>query len=181
MPSRIVETNPQRVALEALKPELAVFVGATMSNGFTCQQGDVLGIVTANQTVRRRTRSLVTGTAFATNSTAGTVADGTLFKAGDVLTNSAGQNVGTISAINGNAITLTANAAVAVATGSAVLGSDGSQTAKGIADEGADGVGDTNIPVCIGGYLVEANLRGLDSTAKTELGGISTFGGVFKF
>jgi hypothetical protein len=181
MPTKEIETSPQKVALESTRPDLAVFVGATMGNGFTCGKGNTLGIITSSSLIRRRTRSLVAGTAFATNSAAGTVADGTLFKVGDVLTNSAGANVGTITAIVGNNITLAANAAVAVAIGAAVLGSDGSQVAKGFTDEGSDGIGDTQIPVCIGGYLVEANLSGLDSTAKTELGGISTVGGIFKF
>lgn len=181
MPSKVVETSPQKVALEAIRPELAAFAGVTIGNGFTCERGDVLGLITSSGLARRRARSLVAGTAFTTGSPNGAVADGSLFKVGDVMTNSAGANVGTINAINGNAITLAANAANAVAIGAAVLASDGSQVAKGFADEGSDGVGDTQVPVCIGGYLVEANLKGLDSTAKTELGGFSTVGGIFKF
>ena len=181
MPSKVVENFPQRVALEALRVDLAVFVNGTMAGGAVCAQGDVLGEVTSSKLVRRRTRSVVGATPFGTGSAVGSVADGTLFKAGDVLTNAAGTTVGTILSVSGNNITLTGNAAVVVATGAAVLGSDGSQVAKGFADEGCDGVGDTPISVCIGGYLVEAQLIGLDATAKTELGGISTVGGVFKF
>lgn len=181
MPSKIVETNPQKVALESIRPELAAFTGVTVGNTHTCSQGDVLGAITATGLYRRRTRGIVGATAFSAANPNGSVDDGTKFKVGDVLTNSVGAAVGTILAIVGNNITLTANAANAVATGAAVLASDGSQVAKGIADLGCDGVGDTPVPACVGGYLVEALLLGLDSTAKTELGGASVASGIFKF
>jgi hypothetical protein len=108
-----------------------------------------------------------------------------VFVAGDILKNAAGAVIGTI-AVGGvntatNTITLTANAAVAVAAGAAVLGSDGSQKASAIADEAADGLAETQIPVFVCGLLVESRLRGLDDTAKAELGGASVAGGIFKF
>lgn len=181
MPSRVIETNPAQVALEAMRPDLAVWVPGTVKTGFACSAKEVLGEITASKLLRRRSRSLVTGTAFATNSPTGTVADGALFRAGDVLTNSAGANVGTIQSISGNTVTLAANAAVAVATGAAVLASDGSQVAKGISGSGSDGNGDTPMDVCISAIVTEADIIGLDSTAKTELGGQSTVGGLFKF
>ncbi len=183
MPSKTIETSPQKFTLEAIKPELAAFFGATIGDGFSCAKGDTLGIVTSSGFVRKRTKTTVDTTAFATDSTTGKLADVSPFKAGDVLKNAAGQTIGTIQSINTatRVITLTGNAAVAVANGAGVYGSDGSQVAKGFADEGSDGDGVTQIPVCIGGYLEEANLNGLDSTAKTELGGISTVGGIFKF
>ena len=80
-----------------------------------------------------------------------------------------------------NVITLTGNAAVAVAAGAAVLGSDGSQVAKSVSDDDTDGTADANTSTIISGLLVESKLRGLDSTAKAELGGVSTVGGIFKF
>lgn len=181
MPSKVIETNAAQVALEALRADLAVFVNGTVKDGYSCSAKEVLGEITASKLLRRRTRSLVTGTAFAVDSPTGTVADGTLFKAGDVLTNAAGANVGTIQGIVGNTITLTANAAVAVATGAAVLGSDGSQVAKCISGKGSDGSGDTPMDVCISAIVNEADIIGLDATAKTELGGASTVGGLFKF
>lgn len=181
MPTKDVATFPERKSLETVRADLAILLPLVMGNGFACSQGDVLGVVTSSGYGRRRSRSLVTGTAFAANSPTGTVADGTLFKVGDVLTNSAGANVGTISAIVGNTITLAANAVTAVATGAAVLASDGSQTAKGIADGGSDGVGETGVQVFVAGALNESLILGLDATAKTELGGRSTIGGVFIF
>lgn len=181
MPSKIIDTNPAQVALEAVRPDLAVFVNGTVKDGYSCSAKEVLGEISASKLLRRRTRSLVTGTAFATNSPTGTVEDATKFKAGDTLTNAAGANVGTIQSIAGNTITLAANAAVAVATGAAVLGSDGSQVAKGISGKGSDGVGDTPMDVCISAFVVEADIIGLDATAKDELGGKSTVGGLFKF
>ncbi len=181
MPTKDVATFPERKSLERVKSELAILVGLTMAVGMICAQGDVLGQITSSGYGRRRSRSLVTGTPFGTGSPTGTVADGTLFKAGDVLTNSAGANVGTVQSIAGNTITLTGNAAVAVATGAAVLASDGSQTAKAIADEGSDGVGETSIGVFIAGPLDESLIGGLDSSAKQELGGRSTIGGIFIF
>ena len=180
MPTKTVDTFTAREPLETVRADLAVQIPLTMAAGFACQKGDVIGQIASSGFGRRRARSLVTAMAFATTSPTGTVAEGTLFKTGDVL-NSAGGAVGTIQSIAGNTITLAANAGVAVATGAAVLASDGSQVAKAIVDEGSDGVGETPVRVFIGGYLKESKLRGLDQAAKTELGGVSLPSDIFKF
>lgn len=181
MPSKTIETHPERTPLEARNSELASLVGVTARNGSAIARGDVVGQVTTGGKYRRRTRAAVTGTAFSTASATGSVDDATVFAVGDVLKNSAGTTIGTIQSIAANVITLTANAAVNVATGANVFGSDGSEVAKGIADEASDGVGDTNIPVFVCGLLVEALCLRLDATAKTELAGASVAGGIFKF
>jgi hypothetical protein len=80
-----------------------------------------------------------------------------------------------------NTVTLTGNAAVAVAAGVDVVASDGSQVSKAISDKTTDGVGDTPINVFICGLLKESKLRGLDASAKAELSGASVAGGIFKF
>jgi hypothetical protein len=183
MTTTLVKTFDPRDVLEALKPELAVTVPLTIKTGFAVARKDVLGVITASGLGRRRTRQPVAVTAFATTSPTGQVADASVFAVGDVLKNAAGVTIGTVQSINTttNVITLTGNAAVAVGIGADVLGSDGSEVAQAIADGASDGVGDTTISVKIGGYLKQTGLRGLDSTAKTELGGVSTVGGIFKF
>jgi hypothetical protein len=183
MSTRTIETNAAKTPLEKLRADLAVNVGVTAKNGFAIGRGDVVGVITASGLARRRTRATVTGTAFATNSPTGTVDDASVFAVGDVIKNSAGTTVGTIDAINTstNTITLAANAAAAVATGANVFGSDGSQVAKGIAEEASDGVGDTPINVFVGGCLDESLCLRLDTTAKSELAGSSRVGGIFKF
>lgn len=181
MPTRLVETSPNRIQLEGIKEGLSPSVPVTVANTHTCDQGNVLGKITASGKYRRRSRSAVGSTAFGTGSPNGSVVDGTLFKVGDVLTNAAGAAVGTILSITGNNIVLTANAANAVATGAHVLASDGSQVADVISDKASDGVGDTTLNAFVGGYLAEAKLIGIDSTAKTELGGRSTANGIFRF
>ncbi|GEM_PF-3148383 len=185
MPTKTIETHGQKVALEALRPDLAVLIPFTVKDGFSCQKGDVLGLISSSGYARRRTYTTVDTSAFATNSTTGKVADASIFKDGDVLKNAAGTTIGTIAVgginLTTRVITLTGNAAVAVADGAAVIGSDGSQVAKGIADEGVDGSDDTPVSGFIAGLLVESSLRGLDATAKTELGGVSVAGGIFKF
>lgn len=180
MPTRTAQTYPNRISLEAVKEGLSVFVPVTVKDTFPCSQGDVLGKITASSKYRRRSRSTLT-VAFATNSTTGTVTDGTLFKAGDVITKSDGTAIGTILSISGNVITLTANATNAAAIGADVIATDGSAVAACIADKTVDGSGDTTINACIGGYLKEASLAGLDATAKTELGGYSRANGIFRF
>jgi hypothetical protein len=97
------------------------------------------------------------------------------------LGNAAGATLGTVESINGDDVTLTGNASINAAVGAVVVGSDGSETAAGIAGLGADGEGDTSVPVYYGGYLNESALVGLDSSAKTELGGKTVAGGIFKF
>jgi hypothetical protein len=183
MPTRTVETFPERKQLERVRPDLTASVAVTVKNGFRTQQGDVIGKITADGFYRRRARTTVGATAFATNAPTGTVADASVFAVGDVLKNAAGANIGTISAITiaTNTITLAANAANAAATGTAISASDGSEVAAGIADKDADGSGNTPVNAIITGLLDESQLRGLDASAKTELGGVSVAGGIFKF
>jgi hypothetical protein len=183
MPSKIIETFGKKVPLEAARADLAVLVGVMIASGFIVKQGDVIGKITSSSKYRRRSRAVAAGAGFATTGATGEVDDAGVFAAGDVLKNAAGAAVGTVQSLNTttNVITLTGNAAVAVAAGAAVLGSDGSQTAKGISDGETDGTQDANVPAMIAGFLVESSLRGLDSTAKTELGGASMAGGIFKF
>ncbi len=181
MGTKIIGTYTDPRSLAEVRADLLVEINATVKNGYMCSRGEVMGIITSGGLARRRTYSLVAGTAFATNSAIGAVADGTKFKVGDILTNAAGTVVGTILTIVGNTITLAANAAVAVAIGAAVLGSDGSQVAKFITDDATDGDGDTPVTAIVGGYLLESLLIGLDGSAKTELGGISLPGGIFKY
>lgn len=178
---RTVETIAAKTPLEKTRADLAVLTGVTAKNTFTVGRGDVVGQITSGGLYRRRSRAAVTGTAFATNSATGTVDDASVFVAGDVLKNSAGVTVGTILSIASNTITLTGNAAVAVATGANVFGSDGSEVAKGIAEEGSDGSGDTPIAVFIAGCLDESLCLRLDATAKSELAGSSRAGGIFIF
>ena len=184
-PSRVVETFPDREPLEATRADLAVYVNGTVANGHKVKRKDVLGIITASSLLRRRSRTTAVGTGFATTSPVGQVADASVFVAGDVLTNDAGAVIGTVQSVDPaaspNTVTLTGNAAVAVAANAAVLGSDGSQVAKAIAGQETDGAGDTPISVCVGGYLKESGLRGLDASARAELGGVSTVGDIFKF
>jgi hypothetical protein len=183
MPSRIVETYAERDALEAVRADLATLVAATVAAGFIVKRGSVCGVISASDKIRRRTRALATGGGFGTGSPSGTVDDASVFAAGDVLKNAAGTTIGTVQSVNTgtNTVTLTGNAAVAGAAGAAVLGSDGSQVAQCISNEETDGVGDTGVAVYVGGMMKEAKLLRLDASAKTELGGVSTLGGIFKF
>ena len=181
MPTQTVTTSPARVAIEKTRPDLAVQTGLTAKNGFAVGRGDVVGVITASGLARKRSRAAVTGTAFSTGTATGSVDDASVFVAGDVLKNAAGTTVGTILSIAANVITLTGNAAVNVATAANVFASDGSEVAKAIADEGSDGTGDTPIRTFIGGYLDESLCLRLDATAKSELGGASVAGGIFKF
>ena len=185
MPTKTVEEYGERIQLEAVRENLTVSVPVTVKNGFKCEQGDVLGRITSSSLYRRRSRTTVDTTAFGTGSATGKVADPSVFADGDVLKKVDGTLVGTI-AVGGinlvtKIITLTANAAVAVADGLPIVASDGSQIAEVIADKDSDGNGDTPINAFIGGFLEEAKLSGLDSTAKDELGGKSTANGIFKF
>lgn len=304
MPTETVETSPARVALEKIRPDLAVQVAVTVKNGHAASKGDVLGKITSGGLFRRRTRSTVGSTGFTTGSDAGSVADSGRFKAGDVIKtltgvkqqetstvagtiggsgagnatvvvtgalipggakaiavavanndtaaqvagkirtalaadgdvndaydvsgsstsvvltakeaaaydstlnisvdngtcsglttaatsanttpgNAVEATIGTIESVtegeDGDAIVLTGNASINAAEGAIVVGSDGSQVAAAIADEGSDGTGDTPLRVFIGGYLDEAQITGLDSSAKTDLNGLSCVGGIFKF
>jgi hypothetical protein len=185
VPTQTIEEFQDREALEAMRPDLAVIVAAVAAAGFIILRGAVCGVITATSKLRRRTRAVAAGAGFAVDSLTGQVSDASVFKAGDVLKNAAGATIGTIAAggvnTGTNVITLNANAAVAVAAGAAVLGSDGSQVAAVISyDETNAGTQDVNIGVYITGLLKEAKLIGLDSTAKAELGGHSV-AGIFKF
>ncbi|MET0626575.1 MAG: hypothetical protein ABW250_26810 [Pyrinomonadaceae bacterium] len=185
MPTKTIATYGERNPLEAVRADLAVKVAAVIASGFIVLVGDVLGAISASGKLRRRTRAVAAGSGFGTGAATGEVVDASVFKAGDVLKNAAGTTIGTIAAggvnTSTNVITLTANAAVAVAAGAGVYGSDGSQVAAAISDDETDGTADANATVFIGGYLKESELRGLDSTAKSELGGASVVGGRFKF
>jgi len=186
MPTTIVKTFPQRVQLELYRGDLSVFVPMTVANGFACNQGDVLGIITASGKARRRSRTLATGTAFSNASPNAQVVDASVFAVGDVLTDDAGNTVGTVQAINTvanpNTVTLTANSAHNVAAGVGVIATDGSAVAQAIADEFSDGSSDTVMAAAVAGFLNAAILRGLDSLAITQLGGALLVGGaLFKF
>lgn len=186
MPKELIETIGKQVSLETRRPDLTVNMGATVKDGYACQKGDVMGEITASGLLRRRTRTTVDTTAFATNSPTGKVADPTLFKDGEVLKNSAGATIGTIAVgginLTTRVITLTGNAAVAVADGAGVYGSDGSQVAQCIAEEGSNGVGDTSINVITQSPALDiSKLRGLDDTAITELGGKKLLSSYLKF
>ncbi len=185
MPTRTVEEFSDRAPLEAVRADLAVRVPGLVANGHKVKQGDVLGVITASDKLRRRTRAVAAGAGFATNTPVGRVDDASVFVAGDVLKDGDGATIGTVQSVDTtttpDTVTLTGNAAVAVAAGEPVFGSDGSQVAKTISDSETDGAGDTNTTQIIGGFLNEAKLRGLDASAKSELGGVSTVGGIFKF
>ncbi|HEX8090886.1 MAG TPA: hypothetical protein VF762_18645 [Blastocatellia bacterium] len=185
MPSKVIDTFAKKVPLEAVRADLAVLVGVMIAAGFIVKQGDVIGKISASGKYRRRTHSVTAGAGFADDSTVGHVSDASVFAAGDVLKKADGTLIGTVAvggvnAVN-NTLTLTANAALDVAAGVDVVASDGSQVAEGISDLETDGTQDANVPALIGGYLNESLLRGLDSTAKAELGGASVAGGIFKF
>lgn len=184
MGKRLVETYEEQYSLETRRPDLTVNIGATVKDGFGCQKGDVMGVITASGLLRRRTKSTVDTTAFSTGAATGKLADVTPFTVGDVLKNSGGTTIGTIQSIDTTTriVTLTGNAGVNVANGADVFGSDGSQVASVIAEEGSDGNGDTPINVITQSPALDVSkLRGLDDTAVTELGGKKLPGNVMKF
>src|SRR5690349_10146274 len=99
-----------------------VMVPATAANGFAVEVGRVVGVITASGKVRKRSRTPATGTGFAVNSPIGHVVENGVFAPGDVLTDAAGNAIGTVAAngIDGTdltKVTLTGNAANAVAAG----------------------------------------------------------------
>lgn len=181
MPTQVLETTAAQEPLEAVAPEQAVAIPLTIKSGFVVGRGDTLGQIGSSGKYRRRGRSTVISTAFTTGSPNGRVIPGS-FVPGDILTNAAGASVGTILSItNDGVVTLTANAAVAVANGQSILASDGSQIAVCIADEGSDGVGDTTIRAFIGGYFDATRISDLDASALSELGGTLRPGNIFRF
>lgn len=185
MPTRTTETFPERVQLEKVRPDLAVSVAVTAKTGFAVKQGDVIGKITASGLYRRRSRTTTAGAGFSDASTVGVLTDASVFAPGDVLKKTDGTAIGTIAAngvnVDDNEVTLTANAAINLAAGNDVVADDGSKVALGIADKETDGTQDAVINAFIGGYLDEALLRGLDTSAKSELGGASVAAGIFKF
>jgi hypothetical protein len=187
MPTETINTFPKKVPLQARRPDLVVSLAVTNKIGHIIKQGDIIGKITATGLYRRRSRTVAAGTGFSNASPVGKVTDASVFVAGDVLEDGAGNAIGTIAAggintqANPNEVTLTGNAANNVAAGVAVMATDGSEVAQGISDHETDGTKDTPISAIIGGYLDEAKLRGLDSSAKAELAGASVAGGVFKF
>lgn len=182
----LVETYEEQFSLETRRPDLTVNVAATVKTGFSCKKGDVLGEITSSGLLRRRTRATTTGGGFSTASAVGSVDDASVFVAADVLKNAGGTTIGTIAA-NGvntttNQVTLTGNAAVNVAAGASVFGSDGSQVAAFVAEEGSDGVGDTSINVITQSPALDiSKMRGLDDTAITDLRGKKLPGNLLKF
>jgi hypothetical protein len=185
MPTTTLETFPQRAALEYTRPDQTVRIPATAANGFAITQGDVIGAITSGGKVRRRSRTTAGTGGFSTASATANVADASVFAVGDVLTNEEGTTVGTVLSLDivdtPNTVTLTGNASVNVASGDAVMASDGSQVAQGISDDAVDGAGETTIAVTIAGLLDYAKLRGLDASAAEELSGATLLGVVFKF
>lgn len=183
MPTTLVQEFPARVQLEIIRPDEAVLIPVTIKTGHVVKQGDVLGRITTGGLYRRRSRTDAVDDGFAADSPVGEVVDASVFKAADVLKDAAGNAIGTVLSVDvvANTVTLTANAANAVAAGVGVIAQDGSQVAQGISDKETDGSADTPISVFIAGLLDESKLRGLDASAKTELGGASVAGGIFKF
>lgn len=187
MPTKTIETWPERVQLEALAGHPSALVGVTVKTGHIVKQGDPVGKITASGLFRRRSRTATVGDGFSDSADVGEVDDASAFKAGDVLTTAAGVAIGTIESIafseddGPDVITLTANAANDVAVAVGVIATDGSAVAQGIADAETDGSADTPIAVIVSGKLRESLLRGLDASAKSELAGASVAGGIFKF
>src|SRR3954454_14202764 len=86
MPTRDIETNVGVTPLEILGSQsYPRIIGAVVKDGFSVSRGDVLGKITTGGLLRRRPVSTVGSTPFGTGSAAGSVADGSLFKVGDVL------------------------------------------------------------------------------------------------
>lgn len=185
MGKQLVETFPTQVSLETRRPDLTVNIGITVKDGFKCQKGDVLGVITSSGLARRRSRSVADGAGFSNASPVGVVEDASVFAASDVLKKTDGTTIGTVAA-NGintvtNQVTLTGNAAINVSDGTPVVASDGSQVSSVIAEEGSDGVGDTPINVITQSPALDiSKLRGLDDSAITELGGRKLPGNLLK-
>jgi hypothetical protein len=185
MPSKVIETWPERVQLEALAGHPSASVGATAKSGFIIKQGDVVGEIASGGKFRRRSRTNAAGGGFDSASDTGEVDDASVFKAADVLKDEDGQTIGTVLSIDTeadpNTVKLTGNAAHDVASGKGVLAQDGSAVSQGVSDNETDGTEDTAIAVIVSGKLKGSLLRGLDASAKAELAGASLAGGVFKF
>ncbi len=174
---KVLEEFPARKQLAVVKPDLAAAVPVTVGDGFSCEQGDVLGKAGGTGFYRRRSVTEASGDGFSNASPVGTVADATVFQPGDVLVGG-GDPLGTVSAIDEstNQVTLTANATNDAAAGTDVMASDGSQIAEVIADASSDGVGEATIAAVVTGILDLDQIRGLDVSAIAELGGASRAG-----
>jgi len=188
MPTKTIQTFTEKQPLQLTKPELSAKLNLTIADGFAVAEGDVVGSISGGGNDglgRRRSRTTAAGAGFADNSNTGRVTDASVFVEGDVLKLEDGTTIGTIDSIDTtttpDTVVLTGNAAINVAAGDAVMASDGSQIAKGIADDAVDGDGKTPIGVFVCGVLDEAKLRGLDASAKQEMGGASMVNGAFKF
>lgn len=187
-PTTTIETWPERIPLESRKAELAVQVSMVAKTGFEILRGAVLGVITASGFLRRRTCGVADADA-ATNQKVIVLdddSDASVFVAGDVLKNRGGETIGTV-AVGGistedNSITCVDNLAVAVTAGDEILGSDGSQVAKVIANEAvkATETANTNLSPYAAGILKVDQLSGLNDSAVEELKG-RIFGNEFIF
>lgn len=189
MGTTVKQTFPDRDSL--FLQGQGILFGETIADGFACAKGDVLGKITSSGKVRRQARAIAGSGGFSTGSNTGHVADDGLgsadanpalrFAAGDVLKDEEGVTIGTVDHVTApDVVVLTGNAAVNVAQGDAVLGSDGSQTAKGVANEANDGSGDTGVPVIVDGILDPAKVRGLSAAAMAQMSGSLMAGSSFK-
>jgi len=185
-PTQNIETYPSRTPLEAVRADLAVRIPLTVKAGSRVRRGIVLGVVTATNYIRERSRSLAAA-AFAIGVGVIEVDDASLFIPGDVLKLDDGTTVGTIAALGVNVVdnelTLVAVTTIEIADNDAILASDGSELAKAIADEAvaATEAVDTVLSPYIGGALKSDLIIGLDASAIAEMGGAKFPGNIFKF
>lgn len=87
MGKKLIEEFAEQVSLENRRPDLCLSRPATIADGFACDKGDLLGIITASSLLRRRSRSTVkSGGAFSTAAATGKIVDASKkFVAADVL------------------------------------------------------------------------------------------------
>jgi hypothetical protein len=175
-PTSTIEEWAGREPLESRRADLAVRIPMVAKAGFAILRASVLGIITASGFLRRRTRTNASADA-GDNQTVIAVDDAAPFAAGDVLKLEDGTGIGTV-AVGGvntedNELTCVANLAVAITDGDAILGSDGSQVAKVIADEAvkATEAANTNMSPYEAGILKKDMIVGLDESAMEELRG----------
>ncbi|HEY6232813.1 MAG TPA: hypothetical protein VIW64_16230 [Pyrinomonadaceae bacterium] len=175
-PTRTIETWPERIPLESRRSDLAVQIPMATKAGFEILRASVLGIITASGLLRRRARSNASADA-ANNQKVIAVDDAAPFVAGDALKLEDGTAVGVVAVggvnVEDNELTCVDNLAVAITDGDAILGSDGSQVAKVIANEAvkATETANTNLSPYAAGVLKRNLLVGLDESAIAELGG----------
>jgi hypothetical protein len=178
-PTRTIEEWPERIPLESRRADLAVQIPMVAKAGFEIIRAAVLGIITASGFLRRRTCGVADADA-ASNQKVIVLdedSDASVFVAGDVLKNAAGETIGTVAVAGVNAedneLTCVDNLAVAVTAGEEILGSDGSQIAKVIANEAvkATETANTNLSPYAAGILKLDQLSGLNASAIEELKG----------